>query len=190
MRMLDAIVICIVDAYYDGWFQCDLRYMTLFANAKHIASSSSTHLGLTMARIAQLGIALGALGAMLTFMGLFPGVTGLQPARGIGIVQIVTILMGFALLIIGALVYVKFTFYPQKPSNLTQQIGTRLALTGLLFAAMSGMADVLGFGSHLRSNNAEPLFGSLQALGIIGSFVVAAIGVLIYSVSGSLDSEK
>ena len=55
-----------------------------------------------MARIAQFGIALGALGTMLTFMGLFPGVTGLPPASGIGIVQSVTILIGFVLLIAGA----------------------------------------------------------------------------------------
>lgn len=141
-----------------------------------------------MARFAQIGIALGALGTVLTFMGLFPGVTGLPPARGIGIVQIVTILTGFVLLIMGALIYVKFTFYPNKPGNLTQQIGIRLAFTGLLFAAMTGLADVLGFGSHLRSNNSEPLFGGLQALGIIGSFAIAAIGVLIYAVSGRLDS--
>ena len=33
-----------------------------------------------MPRVAQFGIALGALGAVLTFMGLFPGVTGLKPA--------------------------------------------------------------------------------------------------------------
>lgn len=143
-----------------------------------------------MARFAQIGIALGALGTVLTFMGLFPGVTGLPPARGIGIVQIVTILTGFVLLILGVLIYVKFTFYSGKPANLTQQIGIRMALTGLLFAAMTGMADVLGFGSHLRNNNAEPLFGGLQALGIIGSFAVAAIGVLIYAVSGHLDSES
>jgi hypothetical protein len=143
-----------------------------------------------MARIAQFGIALGALGTVLTFMGLFPGVTGLTPARGIGIVQIVTILIGFVLLIVGALIYVKFTFYPYKSANLAQQIGIRLALSGLLFAAMMGMADILGFGSHLRSNNAEPLFGGLQALGILGSFAFASVGVLIYAIMGSPDSEK
>ncbi|MEZ4667634.1 MAG: hypothetical protein R3E39_06915 [Anaerolineae bacterium] len=142
-----------------------------------------------MARIAQFGIALGALGSMLTFMGLFPGVTGLPPASGIGIMQIFTILSGFVLLIAGALIYVKFTFYVGKPANLLQQVGVRLALTGLLFAIMTGMADIVGFGSHLRSESAEPLFGVLQAIGIIGSFVLAALGVLIYSVSGDLNGK-
>ncbi len=140
-----------------------------------------------MPRVAQFGMALGVLGAVLTFMGLFPGVTGLEPAAGIGVVQIFAILIGFALLIMGALIYVKFTFYVFKPANLAQQIGIRLALTGLLFAAITGMADLFGFGSNLRDAGSEPIFGFLQALGIIGSFVLAAVGVLVYAITGNLD---
>jgi hypothetical protein len=141
-----------------------------------------------MQRIAQFGIALGALGIVLTFMGLFPGVTGLEPASGIGIVQIFTILVGFTLLILGALIYVKFTFYPSQAANLAQQIGVRLALTGLLFAAMAGLSDILGFGSHPRGPDTEPLFGFLQAFGLIGSFAIASLGVLIYAIAGSTGS--
>ncbi|MBZ0280093.1 MAG: hypothetical protein K8L97_05085 [Anaerolineae bacterium] len=140
-----------------------------------------------MPRVAQFGMAIGVLGAVLTFMGLFPGVTGLEPAVGIGVVQIFAILIGFALLILGALIYVKFTFYVFKPANLAQQIGIRLALTGLLFAAITGMADLFGFGSNLRDAGSDPIFGFLQALGIIGSFVLAAVGVLVYAVTGNLD---
>lgn len=142
-----------------------------------------------MPRIAQFGIALGALGTVLTFMGLFPGVTGLSPAKGIGIVQIFTVLFGFTLLILGALIYVKFTFYFGHPANLAQQIGIRLALTGLVFAVMSGTADIVGFGSHGSNTASPPLFGMLQAVGIIGSFIIAALGVLIYAVTGKFDDE-
>jgi len=142
-----------------------------------------------MPRVAQFGIALGALGAVLTFMGLFPGVTGLRPTAGIGIMQIFSILIGFLLLILGALIYVKFTFYAFKPANLAQQIGFRLALTGLLFAAMTGLSDVLGFGSHAISSESGTLFGVLQAFGIIGSFLIASIGVLIYAVTGNPDTD-
>jgi hypothetical protein len=142
-----------------------------------------------MPRVAQFGIALGALGAVLTFMGLFPGVTGIRPAAGIGIMQIFSILIGFMLLILGALIYVKFTFYAFKPANLAQQIGVRLALTGLLFAATTGLSDVLGFGSHPIDSESGALFGVLQALGLIGSFAIASIGVLIYAITGSPDDE-
>jgi hypothetical protein len=96
----------------------------------------------------------------------------------------VTILTGFSLLILGALIYAKFTFYPNTPSNLAQQIGTRLALTGLVFAALSGLADVLGFGSHSLEFSADVFIGPLQAVGIIGNFVLSSVGVLIYTLSG------
>jgi hypothetical protein len=89
------------------------------------------------------------------------------------------------MLIIGALIYVKFTFYVGRQSNLAQQIGIRLALTGLVFAGLAGMADVLGFGSHLRSQNSDILLGPLQAIGLIGSFLISSLGVMIYAIAGT-----
>jgi hypothetical protein len=142
-----------------------------------------------MARVAQLGIALGTLGGMLALMGLFPGVTGISQAYGIGILQIFTILTGFALLISGGLIYVKFMFYARCPANLMQQIGIRLALTGLVLAAIAGLADALGFGSHPRllDIGMDYRLGPWQAVGLIGSYVLAAIGVVIYALSGDPD---
>ncbi len=140
-----------------------------------------------MGRIAQVGIALGVLGVVLTFMGLFPGVTGLDPAAGIGLVQIFIILVGFSLLIIGALIYVKYTFYVGVTVTLAQQIGVRLALTGLILAGMVGLADTLGFGSHPQIDGQETFFGSIQAAGVVGGFVIASIGVLIFAVAGNFD---
>jgi hypothetical protein len=137
-----------------------------------------------MARVAQLGIALGALGAVLMLMGLFPGVTGLEPTIGIGIVQLFVMLVGFSLLIIGALLYVEYTFYSTKPTNLAQQIGTRLAFTGIVLAAMASLADLLGFGSNLRNADSDMLTGPLQAIAIVGSFLISSIGVLIYAIMG------
>jgi uncharacterized membrane protein len=141
-----------------------------------------------MARAAQLGIALGALGAILALMGLFPGVTGITPTESIGIAQILAILVGFTLLILGALAYVKFTFYSLTPSTLMQSVGVRLSLTGLVFAALSGLADISGFGSHTSTIAAEIFLGPLQAAGVIGSFLIASLGVLIYTIAGTPDS--
>jgi hypothetical protein len=137
-----------------------------------------------MVRIAQVGIALGALGMIMTFMGLFPGSTGVDPTPRIGILQMVFILLGFTLLIFGALLYAKFTFYSNMPSTLIQQIATRLALTGILFAALSGMADILGFGTHTRAAAADVFIGPLQAVGVIGNFLLSSFGVLLYTLSG------
>ena len=143
-----------------------------------------------MARIAQFGIAVGVLGVMLTFMGLFPGVTGIEETGGIGPLQIFTILAGFSLLIAGALIYVKFTFYLGRPANLAQQIGIRLALTGLIFAAMAGLADILGFGSNPPDTGSICL-GPWQAVGMVDSLFIASLGVLIYAVTGGdVDSKN
>jgi hypothetical protein len=145
-----------------------------------------------MVRVGQIGIALGALGIVLTLMGLFPGVTGVQPTPGIGALQLVTILVGFALLMTGAFIYAKFTFYLDCPANLSQQIALRLSLTGLLLAGMAGMADVLGFGSNIRTGTSDIFFGPWQAVGLIGGFAVASLGVLLYAVTGPIappDSE-
>jgi len=136
-----------------------------------------------MVRLSQLGIAFGALGVVLTFMGLFPGVMGLRPAQGIGIVQIVIILSGFSMLILGALIYVKYAYYTDQPSTLAQQIGSRLALTGLIISGLIGFSDTLGFGSHTRAEG-EPFFGSWQAVGIVLGFLIASVGVMVYALTG------
>lgn len=141
-----------------------------------------------MGRISQIGIALGTLGAIIMLMGLFPGLTGLDPTAGVGIVQIFTVLIGFTLLILGALVYVKFAFYLNHTSTLMQQIGVRLALTGLVLAALTGMADALGFGTHGAEFTEFNFLGPLQAFGIIGSYVMSCVGVLLYALGGT-DSE-
>ena len=138
-----------------------------------------------MWRFSQVGIALGALGGMICFMGLFPGVTGAVPTVGIGLVQVVMVLIGYTLLILGALTYLKFTFFLDVSANLIQSIGTRLALTGILFATLAGMADILGFGTHVRDDTSDLYFGQLQMIGILASFGLSSFGVLVYVLAGA-----
>jgi hypothetical protein len=142
-----------------------------------------------MIGVAQFGIALSALGAVLAFMGLFPGVTGIEPGLGVGIVQYVTIFIGFALLDLGALIYAKYTFYPDGSANFAQQIGIRLTLTGLLLGGIAGLADFLGFGSHMRTEITDVVFGPLQAIAAVGGLVVAALGIVLYAATGEPPSE-
>lgn len=137
-----------------------------------------------MSRFGQVGIALGALGVVIALMGLFPGMTGIEQTPGIGVVQVIMLLVGNAMLIIGAITYVKFTFYFGIRSNLAQQIGIRLSLTGLLFASIAGLSDILGFGSHIRTDTVDILFGWLQSIGIIACLTISSLGVLIYTIAG------
>jgi hypothetical protein len=137
-----------------------------------------------MSRISQIGIAIGTMGAVLMLMGLFPGITGVTPTSGVGIVQLTVALTGFTLLILGALIYVKYAFYVNQPSTLVQQIGIRLALTGLVFAGLAALADALGFGSHGAQFTEFEFLGPVQGAGVVGSFLLSCIGVLVYAVGG------
>ena len=137
-----------------------------------------------MVRATQLGVALGALGFVLALMGLFPGVTGIIPGRGVGAIQFLVIWVGFFLLILGAIVYVKYAYFPHESSNLAQQVGVRLAWTGLIFTGMAGLADFLGFGSQTPALDVAPVFGELQLIGVIGGFFLSSAGVVLYALAG------
>jgi hypothetical protein len=137
-----------------------------------------------MAKLAQIGIAIAVLGGVITLIGLFPEVTGLAASPGIGIIQIIVILIGFSILIFGAYIFVQATYYPGIPHNLAQQIALRLSMTGLLIASASGLADVLGYGSHPPGPDQRPFLGTWQAIGLIGGFVIASIGIIIFALMG------
>ncbi len=139
-----------------------------------------------MSKLAQFGVAILLLGGVLAFMGLFPGILGMDPTAGIGVLQIITMLMGFALFHWGAYIYVKDTWFRGKPYTLGQTIGIRLTLTGLLFSAAAGMADLLGFGSHPSEDTVRPLLGAWQAAGVVFGFMMAAFGVVIFALFGDL----
>ncbi len=142
-----------------------------------------------MIRASQLGVALAALGFVLTLMGLFPGVTGVVPAEGVGAIQFLVIWSGFTLLILGGLVYAKYTYYPNSPSTLAQQVGIRLAWTGLIAIGMCGLADFLGFGSHTPGQAQEVVFGEIQLIGVLGGFFLSAFGAAIYALAGTSGSQ-
>lgn len=136
-------------------------------------------------RYSQIAILVGTLGLMLTLIGLFPSTTGVEVQSGIGLLQILVILMGLVLLIFGALLFVKITFYPTVRTNLAQDIAIRLSLTGLLIAAAAGLADVLGYGSHSPGDEDNlPSVGAWQAAGMVLGFTIASIGVLIFAWMG------
>jgi hypothetical protein len=143
-----------------------------------------------MTGIAQIGIAIGVLGLMLASLGLFPGLTGVTPMAGFGMIQFTAVLSGFAFLTLGALIYAKFTLYPGRPANLAQQIAVRLTLTGLVVAALAGFSDFLGFGSHLPNGVSSVYLGEIQIIGALFAFIGAFAGVFIYALAGEppLDS--
>jgi hypothetical protein len=143
-----------------------------------------------MTGVAQIGIAFGVLGLMLASLGLFPGLTGVSPLPGFGMIQFTAVLTGFSLLTMGALMYAKFTLYAGRAATLAQQIGVRLTLTGLVAAALAGFSDYLGFGSHLPAQNGLVYLGEIQIIGALLAFVAAFGGVFVYVLTGTPPPEE
>jgi hypothetical protein len=143
-----------------------------------------------MERYSEVSISIGAFGVVIALIGLFPGIIGLETAEGVGVLQVLVILLGFSVLFISAYLFAKKAFYAGQPATLAQDIGIRLTMTGLLIAGAAGMADVLGFGSHPSTPDTRPMLGRLQAAVFIGGILLASSGVAIYALFGPpLDSD-
>lgn len=139
----------------------------------------------TRQQLVQFGILVGTLGVVLCLIALYPGITGLEPKPGIGILQVMIVLGGMLLIMSGALLFVKVGFYFKLPSTLAQRIAVRLSLTGILFSAASGLADVLGYGSNPTAGvESFPILGSYQTGGMVIGFLIATLGVLLFGVRG------
>lgn len=137
-----------------------------------------------MGRYSEISITVGALGIVITLIGLFPGIVGLEAAPGVGVLQVLVILLGFSILFSSAFFFAKKAFYDGQPATLAQEIGIRLTLTGLLIAGAAGLADVLGFGSHPSTPDSRPFLGRLQAIVFTGGILLASSGVLVYALFG------
>src|SRR5690554_7703307 len=110
-----------------------------------------------MERSNETSITIGVLGVVITMIGLFPGLVGLETVPGIGVLQVIVILGGFSLLFLGAYIFVHQSFYQGRRRTLPQDVGIRLTLTGLVIAAAAGLADVLGFGKIGRAHGRTPV---------------------------------
>lgn len=136
-----------------------------------------------MSRLAQIGVFSIVLGGVVLFLGLFPTAVDADFTPGIGLVQIVAMLGGLFLLVLGAYVVAYALLHRGTHPTLLGSIGLRLGMTGLIFAAAVTLADLMGYGSHTSGEG--PVFGWLQTIGMLSGFGMAAVGVLIYGMSRS-----
>ncbi|NDJ52596.1 MAG: hypothetical protein GYB68_05865 [Chloroflexi bacterium] len=139
-----------------------------------------------MNRLAQIGVLGSAAGGVFFFLGLFPFSVSADATPGVGVIQIGSVLTGLFLLVAGAYLVVYALIHRDQPRSLMRDIGVRLGMTGLVFAAAALLADVMGFGSHEVQDGS--LFGWLQALGMLIGFLIASIGVLVYATAEALNA--
>ena len=116
-------------------------------------------------------------GLLIFAIGAKPNWFGWNRASVVGFVQIVTLLIGLALICIGGYVGLA-ALWGREQRSILADIGSRLIGTGYVMAVFAGMADVFGMGAQTLPDN--PYFGPLQATGVlIGQFVIAA-GFLMF----------
>lgn len=140
--------------------------------------------GTLLTRLARAGVAVIVVGFFVFFLGIFPQVVRLDITPGIGIFQIFVALIGISIMTAGAYVYIYATRHRAQPRRIREDIGLRLVATGLVFAWTSGLADVLGIGSHPATPVTRPFFGVWQATGVAIGVGVIIIGLLLYAPRG------
>ncbi len=125
------------------------------------------------------------IGTLLSLVSLGAELLGLDLTPGFGIVQMVQLLLGLTLLTMAAFIHIWLTHRRSAPRSLQADIGVRLAATGLVFAYVSGLSDLLQIGTHLEPDFVRPYVGPLQLGGIALGILSIVAGILLYYTSRS-----
>lgn len=129
------------------------------------------------------------IGNVLTIVSLAAEILGLDLTPGFGIVQMFQLLLGLTFLTLAGFLHIYRLRDPDRPRSLQADIGIRLALTGLVFAYVSGLSDLLGIGTHVNPRFERPFVGPLQLGGLVLGIISITIGMLLYHTSrGSRES--
>lgn len=136
--------------------------------------------GVKPSRMARAGVAAIVFGFFVFLIGIFPSLINLDITPGIGIFQVFVGLVGITFMTLGAYLYTYATRHRALPGRLREGIGLRLIATGLVLAYVSGLADVLGIGSHAATPVTRPYFGEWQAGGVTLGVLIIASGILLY----------
>ncbi|MGB9641145.1 MAG: hypothetical protein ACPL4H_09550 [Anaerolineales bacterium] len=122
------------------------------------------------------GVIFLSIGLIIFLIGIKPSLFRLDRSPVIGFVQIAVFLIGLAGICLGAYLTIN-ALWNGKQRSIIADIGFRLVSTGYVVAALSGMADVFGIGSHRFP--AVPYFGHVQAIGVILGQVTILIGIIM-----------
>ncbi len=135
---------------------------------------------LEASRLARTGVAIIIAGFTVFLIGIFPNAINLNLTPGIGILQIITVLFAVGIMTFGGYIYAYATRHRAMPRRLRESIGLRFMATGYVLCAISGLADVLGIGSH-NIQDSEPFFGLWQSIGLVVGLMIIGFGVLLYA---------
>jgi hypothetical protein len=129
--------------------------------------------------LARFGAVIVGLSFVIFVVGVFPSFFSLDFTSGFGILQIAALLIGLSFMTLGAYVYMYATRHRAQPPRLREDIGLRLMATGIVIAWATGMADVIGIGTHFGQQ--RPFFGPVQAWGVAVGVMMIVAGIGLYS---------
>lgn len=129
------------------------------------------------------------IGNVLTVVSLAAEILGLDLTPGFGMIQMFQLLLGVTFLTLAGFLHIHRLRNPDTPRSLQADIGIRLAATGLVFAYVSGLSDLLGIGTHVSPRFERPFVGPLQLGGLVLGIISITTGMLLYYTSrGSRES--
>ncbi|MFZ0543853.1 MAG: hypothetical protein WAM60_00350 [Candidatus Promineifilaceae bacterium] len=128
-------------------------------------------------------IVLFVVGTLLSVISLAAEILDLNFTPGFGIVQMVQLLIGLSCLTLAGFLHLRSLRPPNCGRSLQADIGVRLAATGLVFAFVSGLSDLIGIGTHVAPEFERPFVGPLQLGGIILGVLSITVGLILYYTS-------
>ena len=133
-------------------------------------------LNLPLKRI-RFGLIIVVSGFLIFLIGVRPEIFLLDRSPVLGFVQISVMLVGLAVMCMGGYISINSLWKGRKRS-IAAELGIRIISTGYIIALFSGLADVLGLGSHPYPKHI-PYFGVWQARGFQIAEGIIAIGILM-----------
>ena len=133
----------------------------------------------------QHGLALIAfiIGILLCIMAALADRVGIDLTPGFGMVQMLSLLLGITSITLGIFIFLRSRKPANTPRSLQADIGVRLAATGLVFLYVTGLADLIGIGTHVTPSFERPFVGPLQLGGFLLGIATILIGMFFYHTS-------
>jgi len=130
-----------------------------------------------------LSLVLFLVGLALIFISLAADYLGLDLTPGFGMVQMFQLLVGLTLLITSLYMRIHISRFRKSPRSLQADIGIRLGASGLVFTYVSGLADLVGIGTHVEPSFDRPYVGPIQIGGLLLGILIIIAGLILYKTS-------
>ncbi|WP_420642150.1 hypothetical protein [Candidatus Leptofilum sp.] len=143
---------------------------------------SSEKSGKTALLRRNVTLSLFGIGLIFTALSLGAEFLGLDITPGFGMVQMFQLLLGITAITAALFLHIN-ALRQETVRSLQADIGVRLAATGLVFAYVTGLSDLIRIGTHVEPQFERPFVGPLQLGGLALAVLVIVVGLALYYTS-------